>query len=92
MEDKILFSVDKAEITKYPDTPYKEEKACNPIVIHTEGENCDKDYDDICDDRTCRYRRINIKNGEKIWFTCGRRKENDALWLLKEFEKNGKKN
>ena len=90
MENKILFSVDKAEIVKYPETPYVEEKDYEPIIIYTEGENCDKDYDDICDDRTCRYRRINVKNGERIWFTCGRRKENDALWLLREFKKNDK--
>lgn len=90
MESKILFSIDKAEIVEYPETPYKKEKDYDPIIIYTEGENCDKDYGDICDDRTCRYRVINIKNGEKIWFTCGRRKEDNALWLLREFKKNDK--
>ena len=90
MENKILFSVEKAEITKYPDTPYAEEKECEPILIRTEGEDCDKDYGDICDSHTCCYRVINVRNGEKIWITCGRRKEDNALWLLREFKKNDK--
>lgn len=79
MENKILFSVDKVEIVGYPEAPYKEEKDYDPIIIRTEGEDCDKEYGDICETRRCHYAVLNMRNGEKIWFTCGRRKD-EVKW------------
>lgn len=45
--------------------------------------NCDLDYGSICPERHCHYAVINIKNGEKIWITCGR-----PIWPLQKGEEN----
>ena len=37
--------------------------------------NCDLDYGSICPERRCRYAVMNVKNGESIHITCGRRKD-----------------
>ena len=76
---EVLFAVDKAEIVKYPEAPYVEEKEIEIFPLYTKGEGCEKDFDDICENPKCHYVRINIKNGEKIWFTCGRRKD-EVKW------------
>ena len=36
---------------------------------------CTREYGDSCPEAHCRYVIINIKDGEKIQFTCGRRKD-----------------
>lgn len=38
-------------------------------------ENCEKNYGEDCPQPRCQYCVVHLKNGEKIWFTCGRHKD-----------------
>lgn len=76
MENKPLFCLKSAKIIDNNKSPYVEEKEIEIKLRYFEGEECDKEYGDICEIRRCHYTVLNMKNSEKIWFTCGRRKDN----------------
>lgn len=73
MENKPLFYLESAKVVNNNESPYVEEKEIEIKPLYFEGEGCEKEFDDICENPKCHYVHINIKNGEKIWFTCGRR-------------------
>lgn len=75
MENKPILYLPYAEITPHKESPYAEEKEIEIKQIYSDGEDCDKNYGDMCQNRHCYYRVLNVKNGEYIRFTCGRRKE-----------------
>ena len=79
MENKPLFYLESAKIIDNNESPYVEEKEIEIFPLYTEGEDCEKEYGDICETRRCHYAVLNMRNGEKIWFTCGRRKD-EAKW------------
>lgn len=68
---------------------YFEEAFCEPVTdMLTDAPNkatiywnekayksCDLDYGSTCPHRRCHYSIFNLKNGESIRITCGRRKD-----------------
>lgn len=60
--------------------PSKIDKKINKFLKSVYAyETCHREYGDFCPEAHCHYAVLNVKNGEKIWITCSRRKD-EVQW------------